>query len=416
MNTSGKRQRMNVNEPNEFRILRVVRDYSTISRVELAQILGLSKTTVSWLVGRLLRHGYLKNVGAGSSTVKGGRKRQLLRFNPSARYVIGVDIKLRSTQMAITDLNAAMEQRTSIEYPIGSSPDVVLGGITRGLRQWRTMKPEYFSKAVGIGIGMPGVIDEEKGVVRVADALKSWREVNLKRFFEDEFGLPTFAENDVKAMTVGEFLFGASRYIPNQVCLFVGDGVGAGIVVEGRLMRGVTSSAGEIGFNELGHTLKSSGDFPLLISDQEDLGGVVSDHRFIEVYQRHGGQRKISDAAEIVDAATAGEAIAMKIVDEAASLISMVSIQLINLLNPETIVLAGKLAGSPKVAALVQDRVRFDVLSAPAEAVQIVPAKLGSDGVLLGAVGLVLYDLFKPSRTQQNRRQPIQASLLIDDN
>jgi len=402
-------------ESNEYRVLRVVRDYSTISRVEIAQILGLSKATVTWIVGRFLKKGYLDYGGSGNSSVKGGRKRQLLRFNPRARYVIGVDIKLRSTQIAITDLNAEIVERTAIEYQAGSVPDDVLGGVTSALRRWGRSNPEYFAKAIGIGVGMPGVIDEEKGVVRIADALKSWREVNLKRYFEDEFDLATFVENDVKTMTVGEYLFGASRYVRDQVLLFIGDGIGAGIIVDGRLHRGVTSSAGEIGFNEIGIAVADSARFPLLVSNQRDFGDTLSDARFVEAYRRHGGAAAINDPAHLVRAAVAGDELAGKIIREAAYLVSIICIDLINTLNPETIVLGGKIVDPSLFIPLVQERVRDDILAVPAEAVQIVAAKLGADAVLRGAAGLVLYDLFKPVRTPRLRQDKVHAALLFDD-
>ena len=415
MTKTTHRKRAILGEPNEYRILRLVRDYETISRVEIADMLGLSKATVTSVVGRFLSKGYLEYVGAGSSSEKGGRKRQLLRFNARARCVLGIDIRLRSAQVVMTDLNANVLERTAVEYTVGSPPDDVLGGITEVLRRWRVGRPEYFSKAIGIGIGMPGVIDEERGVVRVADAMKSWKEMNLKRYFEDQFDLPTFVENDVKTMTVGEYLFGASRYVPDQVLVFVGDGIGAGIMIDGKLHRGITSSAGEVGFNEICNTPATDERFPLLVAGQRDFGDTLSDVRLVEAYRKQGGGSQINDPRQLTKAALEGDELAGRIIREAAHLVSIVCIDLINTLNPEMIVLGGNIVDPSIFVPLVQERVRDDILSVPAEAVQIVPSKLGSDGVIRGAVGLVLYDLFKPVRNPRARRDKARTSLLFDE-
>lgn len=392
-----QKRRSYFDEPNEYRILRVVRDTTSISRTEISHQCNLSKTTVTEIVARFLKAGFLEFVGEGSSTRRGGRKRELLRFNPRASYVVGVDISMRHVQTVVTDLNANILERSAFDHAPGSPPDQVLQQVSNILRQWEERHPEYFRKGVGIGLGLPGLIDRTTGVVLVADTLKGWRNLNLRQYFEERFGLSTFVENDVKAMTLAEYLFGAGKHVPNQVFLWIGDGIGAGIIIDGKLHHGITSSAGEVGYNEVGFFVTDKSRFPLLYAGQRDFGEILSDAGVIQSYHRNGGRKTVAGPEALIRAAASGDTLANQVVDEIASLISAVCINLINTLNPELIVLGGRLVDGATMVHRVQERVREDILSMPAEAVHIRPAKLGGDGVLVGSAGLVLYDLFKPA-------------------
>lgn len=393
-------QRRNVfDEPNEYRILRLVRDASPISRTEISQLCGLSKTTVTEIVGRFLHVGFLENVGEGTSTSRGGRKRELLQFNPKAGTVFGVDIRMRSVQIVATDLNANILQRSDFAHSPGDPPETVIARILHEFESIRTASPGLFTRAVGIGVGLPGIIEQSSGVIRVADTLKGWKGTNLKSVFEPALGLDVFVENDVKAMTLAEYLFGAGKHIANQVFLWIGDGIGAGLIVDGKILHGRTSSAGEIGYNEVGHLLASADQFPLLYRGQGDLGELLGDPSLLRAYHDGGGGAAVTTTDGIVRAASEGDSVAQQVVEEATGVISAVCIGIVNMLNPEVIVLGGSIARDPMVARLVQQKVGRDLLAEPAKAVDVRCAQLNSDGVLLGAVGLVLYDLFKPFRS-----------------
>jgi predicted NBD/HSP70 family sugar kinase len=385
-------------EPNEYRILRLVRDSSPISRTEISQRCALSKTTVTEIVGRFLDVGFLEPVGAGSSTSRGGRKRELLQFNPKAGTVFGIDIRMRSVQLVATDLNANILHRSSFEITPGDHPSEVIGMITEHLDAWRERFPEMFDQGVGIGIGLPGIIDRERGVIRVADTLKGWKGTNLRTPFHERFGLPVFVENDVKTMTIAEYLFGAGKHVSDQVFFWVGDGIGAGIIVDGKVLHGRTASAGEIGYNEVGHLLSQPERFPLLYRGQSDLGGLLGDASLLQAYRSAGGRGTIGTVTELASAARHEDTVALQVLDEATTVIATVGISIVNLLNPELIILGGSIASDPSLALRVQDKLGRDRLSEPATAVSVRPSLLGSDGVVMGAVGLVLYDLFKPAR------------------
>jgi len=392
-----------LDEPNEFLVLRAVRDASLISRTEIAQLCGMSKPTVSEIVNRFLGEGLLTRAGESKSTDRGGRRRELLRFNPAAGCVIGIDIRMTRCVVALSDLNATAVCRQSFEYAPGTSPDHVLGNALRLVDEVLAAAGQTRDTCVGIGVGLPGLIDPVDGVVRVADTLAGWNDVNLRAFFTRSTGIPLSVENDVKSRALGEFLFGAGKGKSDQVFLWVGDGIGAGIIVRGQLYRGVTQSAGEIGYNPLPGGEAARAAFPMLYDGQRDFGEILSTASLTSRYARHTGLEGAVTLEMLLRNAEEGETVARRMLDEAAEVLSIVCINLVNTLNPEVIVIGGTLAeASPALLDAIRRNVQEDILPAPAEAVAIRPSALKEDGVIMGAVGSVLYDLFRPGVAIRN--------------
>jgi predicted NBD/HSP70 family sugar kinase len=389
-----------LDEPNEYRILRLARESEVTSRTEIARRCQISKPTVSEIVNRLLRGGFLIRVGESLSTSRGGRKRELLRFNPHAGYVVGIEIGRTECIVALTDLNANVLDIRSFDHDALSPSATVLKRIQRSIESLLMGKKRFAEKCVGIGIGLPGVIDHTSGVVRVADTLKGWEGLELRKHFATKFDVPIYVDNDVKTRTLAEFLFGAGRRVNDQVFLWVGEGIGVGIIVDGKLHRGITESAGEIGYNELRFGAAGKELFPILYDGQRDYGDILGNSEIVRRYTAAKKTTRPTTIETILNAAENGEALARALMEEVALLISIVCITLINTLNPQLLVLAGRITETGSfLLDRVRQRVREDLLSVPAEAVTIVASQLSRrNGVILGAAGLVLYDLFKPMR------------------
>jgi predicted NBD/HSP70 family sugar kinase len=376
----------------------MVREARKISRTEIVSRTRLSKTTVSDITGRLLEAGLLLPVGRSPASTRGGRKRELLQFNPDAAFVIGVDIERTHTDVALTNLDAAILHRLSFSYPAGSSPRHVLTQLSRTVRKLATHASDFTQKAFGIGVGLPGVIDRELGIITVADTLKGWEGCRIKNLLEKECGLPVYVENDVKARMLGEMIFGSGRNVRDAVYLWLGDGIGAGIVIDGRLHRGFTGTAGEIGYNSVTHSVRPGPHYPLLYTGQDDIGDLLSESNIARALGARS-QRTIRPSVRLLEALRENDQHAKRLCQEISDVIGSISISVINMLNPEVVLLGGELFwGSECLLQAVQQNVRNDILPVPADAVRIAAASLKEDGVLLGSVGLVLSDLFRPTR------------------
>ena len=273
-------------EPNEVRILRLVRDGGAISRIEIARATGLHKATITDLVAKLIRSGFLEDTGETEARNRVGRRRIMLRFLPLAGLVAGVDIRMTHATVALFDLNAHVLVQESFDYSVDDCAKPVLeqaaGTITSLLKKVNLPK----SKLVGIGIGVQGIVNCSTNTLVLSYNKKLWQGECLSTHLESEFKVPVYVENDVKTMAIGEYLLGAAKRRKGLVYIWVGEGVGAGIMINGQLLHGITSSAGEIGYNLLEFPSVFRERFPLMYRDQELFGQILTDANLIESYRR----------------------------------------------------------------------------------------------------------------------------------
>jgi predicted NBD/HSP70 family sugar kinase len=203
----------------------------------------------------------------------------------------------------------------------------------------------------------------------------------------------------VKTMAIGEYFLGAAKGARDFIYLWIGDGIGAGIVIDGRLLHGITSSAGEVGYNLLESPSFFRENYPLTYHGQTMFGEILNDANVERSYaaartSSHRDQQKV-DA--IVRGSVEGDSVAAHVLDECAALLSEICVPMVHTLNPEMIVVGGKIALDPSpIGMLLQQKIRHDRLSPPVEAVRVTTAAHGDQSVILGAAGLVLHDFFDP--------------------
>jgi len=187
----------------------------------------------------------------------------------------------------------------------------------------------------------------------------------------------------------------------------LGDGIGAGLVIDGRLHYGFTHSAGEIGYNEITQSQGAGSQHPLLLHNgQHDIGELLSESNIERALGRDRSNKRASTQS-LIEALRANDGRANQLLDEISDIIGSLSITLVNMLNPEVILLGGELFwNSERLVHLIQKKVKSDILPVPANAVRVTAASLKKDGVLLGSVGHVLFDLFKPTRETKQTAHP----------
>jgi N-acetylglucosamine repressor len=399
-------------EINEVRILSLVRDRGPISRIEIAAETGLHKATITELVGKLIRAGFLEDTGVSPNQKKVGRRRILLKFLPMAGIVAGVDIRLTHVTVALTDLNAEVLVQSAFDYPPSASVDEVFGRVAGTIRSLCAEKGIPVAKLVGIGVGVQGVIDRSTNTLIFSQTKEGWQGKVLGENLGSEFAVPVYIENDVKTMAIGEYQFGAAKGTRDFVYLWIGEGIGAGIVINGRLLHGITSSAGEVGFNLLESPSFFRENYPLTYHGQTMFGEILNDANIEQSYAaaRHespGGEHTVE---QMVSRSVGGDSVAAHVLDECASLLSEICIPMVHTLNPEMIVVGGKIASeSSPIGNLLQKKIRHDRLSPPVEAVRVTTAAYGNQSVILGAAGLVLHEFFEPMPSPpraRSRRTP----------
>lgn len=391
-----------IKDYNELNVLRFIKHHEPVSRAEIAKKQHISKAGISEIVARLIDQDYVSEIGVGNSTQRGGRKPILLTFNQKAGYVVAIEIKRSFAKISLMDMNATIHNTKTVTHPTGCPMQDVLRQIFPVIHEFLKIDWVRQSRPIGLGIGIPGLIDYESGCIKLSDSLKSWENYPIRKKFEEEFNIPTILENDVKTLALGECLFGKGIEHQSLVNLWIGDGIGAGIILNGSLIRGVTASAGEIGYDELGFCVRDINEFPLLYNGQKRFGDILSNKWLASAACSALNSGRTSELMEsqlspetIVAAAENGDHLAIELLQEYGALLGILCINIINILNIELLVICGKiLSQSDLLLKYVREKVNKDLLSVPAHAVHIVSSGLKENGVVLGAAGLVLEDLF----------------------
>jgi glucokinase len=244
----------------------------------------------------------------------------------------------------------------------------------------------------GVGVGLPGFVDSINGIVHHLTNVPGWDEVPLTKLIEDRSGLRATIDNDVNAMTYGEWKYGAARGARHAICITLGTGVGGGLILDGRLYRGAQLAAGEIGHASIDYKGKPGpyGNFGGL---EEYVGNQKIAERAAEAYQAAGIPRTKEQCTprELDIAAQGGDGIAKSVWEAVGDEVGAALASAVWVLNPDTIVVGG---GVAKAGELILDPIRRSVRSRTMalfhENLRIVGAELGNDAGVIGNAELVL--------------------------
>jgi len=291
-------------------------------------------------------------------------------------YAIGVDLGATFVKIGLVDNKSKVYFRRKIETPLGADKTLLIDSIVNNVKDVIKKSDKQVS---GIGIGVPGPVDSQKGIVHYFPNIKGWKEVPLKAILEKKLGLRVMLDNDVNAMTLGEFVFGAGKGCDNLVCLTLGTGVGGGIIIDGKLYRGGSMTAGEIGHMPINET------GPLC-----NCGGIACLERYI-------GNRYILERAKkifgnkitlerVTELAGLGNKKAAAIWIDVAKKLGAALTQVVNLLNPDKIVIGGGVSkAGPFILTPLKKEVKKRAMKDQAAHVKIVLAKLGADAGIIGS-------------------------------
>jgi glucokinase-like ROK family protein len=388
-----------IKQINHSIALNLIKSRGPLSRTDIARLSGLSPSTVSGLADRLLASGFIQEVGAGAST--GGRPRILLKLNPHAGFVVGLKLTERSIISALADLEANVLHDRLTPVQGMEDPQAAIAAISRAIEEVLNAADVPRARIMGIGIGLAGIIDSHTGVCTYSPILK-WRQVELVRPLEERFRLPVYIDNDVNTLTIAEQWFGHGHGVEHFLVVTIGRGVGMGAVVNGQTYRGASGGAGEFGHI----TLQEDG--PLCGCGKRGcLEALVADYalaRMVREAVEAGKATALAHAVEgtepltiasVADAAQDGDAVALDIVARAGRALGLGLSYLVNLFNPQLIMLSGE--GARAGEALIgpaRETMRKHVFSGPQRDLLVVEP-VGDEAWARGAACVVLSELFK---------------------
>ncbi|MBI4846766.1 MAG: ROK family protein [Candidatus Omnitrophica bacterium] len=394
-----KDQILSDRERKNLDILEVVRRYGPVTRTAISRITKYNIVTVSNYVNNYIKKDLVVEKGLDISS--GGRKPTLVELNSRNCFVIGIDIGPENIIAVLTDLSLNMiakvkkvRPRETMEEVISKSIELIYDLIEKSQIEAKKIR--------GLGIGISGIIDSKAGTVRDTDPVRGKTAasyISIKNLIEREFGIPTFVGNDATVAAFGEKRIGLDAEIENVLYMF--SDVGCGIIIKGEIYAGAGGSAGEVQLNMSRGEDELTKGLGLFRPGSVNLGIVESGIEAIKANK----DTKIKELAEgrlenvtaeiVIEAARQNDPVAVEILEKAGLNLGVRIAYLINLFNPEIVILGG---GMERAGDLILEptkrMVRRLAFEEPASMVRIIPSRLGDNAVSLGASSLVIREIF----------------------
>ncbi len=385
---------------NELRVFRAIYETELISRVKISKELNLTRAAVSGITKRLVESGLIHEVGKGAAVNGRGRREVLLSINPNAGFIISIHFALSYCSFGIVNLKGNILDKKTRNFPLGTAPNEVLNNLPEEIFKMLNKNEINKNKIYGVGVAIPGIVQQDEGKV-CEITLKDWQGFPLRNYLEKKLGFNVFIENDVKTITLGEYQFGISKHVRNMVCLWFEDGIGAGIINDGRLIRGVSSSAGEIGFNEFIMDLPRKKSI-LFNGKPKYLGDILCFTNIKETIKRGLGEEwnsqltENSNIEDFIKAVESGDPLGLYIIRLLGKVLGVLSANLTYSFNPQILLLAGPLFYRlPQLVDEIKKYLNRCYLRSPINSVELKTSVLGEDGITIGSVALIFEQLFK---------------------
>ena len=365
------------------------------TRADIARGLDLSRSAVSDLVDDLLQTGLVREQEKRQS--RAGRRPIGLEINPAAGQVIGVDVGATHVRVVLADIAALPLAEVNTGYDINVGPEKTLAEVRRLVDRVLREGESTFAHVRSVGIGVPGPVISERGMVVAAPIMPGWHQYPIRESLQNAWDRPVVVHNDANLGALGEWNFGAGRHSPNLVFLKVGTGIGMGMILGGQLHEGQVGAAGEIGHLTLVEdgALCSCGNRGCL----EALAGGGAIARQARELIRQGQRTHLSNlvsldrlsARDVAEAAAQGDHLAQQLLAQAGEYIGIALAGVVNLLNPGVVVIGGGVAQSGDLLLEpIRAQVRKRSLQAGVLASQVTSASLGQRSSALGAVAAAL--------------------------
>ncbi len=390
---------------NKSIILNKIRTSGPISRAQIAKDTKLTPPTVSSIVKELIEQGIVRESAQGTS--QGGRKPTMLVINRTEFYIIGIDAGPRTVKFVLADLSGGLKEEkiTPIDSTITSHKFIEV--LITGVKSLLLARKGLVGKIVGIGVAMHGVVKVEDGVSEFAPNL-DLRDVAIKEELEKTFDYEVKVENDARAMALGEAWFGDSEGVKSMLALNIGSGIGAGLMIDGKLYHGEYDLAGEIGHM----TLDLHGE-KCTCGNNGCLQTVASGPAIEKRARRLLDEGRMSGLASLMDdkedqvsgelvyqAAVQGDKDSKAILEETGTYIGIGLTNLIHVINPSKIVIGGGVSNAGDIILKpIKETIKARALTAEAKQTEITISPLRGNATVLGAVALVLTELFDPMAT-----------------
>lgn len=382
---------------NEGIIINAIRRFGPVSRADIAKLTGLTPPTVTNITAKFLEIGLISEYMIGESS--GGRRPLLLKINSDLSQLIIVNVRSEKMMGYVVDpeLNIHYEEAQNIKELKEDEVLTLLFEVISRCRQAAT------APVPAIGVVVRGPVRQE-GIVVFALNI-GWKNLPLKCLIEEKFQLPAFIENDAKALTNGEYYYGSVRDVGSMILLKVSHGIGAGIMFNGRLYRGINNSAGEVGHTtiDIDGPVCRCGNYGCLeaLASEDALVDyavkAIKEGQASIIPTLTAGDIELVTADNIYAAADAGDAVALQALTRLARYLGIGIANLVNTFNPELIVISGSIAKvSHHIEETLKQTVRDRAFESCSSVAEIRFSTASTDNTLKGVSDMIFAEITEP--------------------
>ncbi len=362
-----------------------------VSRSEMAEVLGVSRSKVSMEVGRLIELGLLVEDGLAESD--GGRRSSLLRIPRSAGLIACVDLGATSTDVALATLGGEVLAHTGEPSDIKDGPRVVLDRAKELLAGLLLDGGSGPRDVLAVGVGVPGPVEQASGLLKSPPIMPGWDGFPIRSVFANEYATPVFVDNDVNVMALGEHRGGVGKGVDNVLFVKMGTGIGGAIIADGRLYRGTQGCAGDIGHIcadpegpvcPCGNRgcLEAMAGAPAIAAKAERCARSDASEVLRQMLEERGGL----DARDVGAAAALGDHHALDIIRESGRIVGGVLATLVSTLNPSLVIVGGGVANiGHALLAEIRSAVYRRSLPLATRNLPVVPSELDGMAGVAGA-------------------------------
>jgi glucokinase-like ROK family protein len=387
-----------INRLNKIKVLSLIRDKKEISRAEIVKITGISAPTVTRVVESLISEEKLVcQVGKGNSN--GGRPPIMIQFEGENNFVIGVDLGTTSIRGALSNLNARLISEIEVPTEVDSGFDNVMKKVSDVIEKLILHPIVKSHRIFGVGMAVAGLINSRNHIVEFSPDF-GWIDADISSALKPPFDSPIIFDNVSRVMALGELWYGIGRDIKNFIFINVGYGIGAGIIIDGKPFYGSEGMSGEFGHMtmEMGSTVQCKcGKFGCLEALASGRGIAAAAERELKsgaesaLRNLCGGDFSRLTAEMVFQSAKEGDPLALRIFRKTAEYIGIGIATLIDLFNPQAIIVGGGVSRSgEEFLDQIRESVKTHVIQRHNNFVKIIPATFGADAAVMGSVSLIL--------------------------
>jgi glucokinase-like ROK family protein len=371
---------------NEIAVLLAIINGGLVSRRDITAYTHLTDSTVSHVTRKLLNQNLLEEVDVPQE--RRGRPEKLLLLRPQAARLLSLVLEVDHYEIGLVDLAGRLSQHQIYPLAAGASADEVLPEVAHRLSD---LLAEQADPVWGLGVSVPGVVSASGTLISSPNL--QWSNVPIRAAFEEAVGIPVMVANEADAAALGEYYFGNGKGSALLIYLSLGVGIGCGIVMEGHLFTGVSGAAGEVG-----HTTLMLDGPPCPCGRRGCFEALASTRALVQTAQGFAEAPVNLTSHEVIARATAGERFALQAVHNIADYVGQASVNLINLFDPDRLILGGALAEAGNYLLWpVERRVENDTISHHDRHVSVQTSAFGRQATIIGSGACVLEQVLQDS-------------------